>query len=104
VQTLTAADPERGIDWKRLHELVEGASGDDLQAAKSDYPWSATVEIRSLLLERVAGLEDRWQAIFSHSADRPRRLELEDEADERAFSILSAMSFLQPAGAILEDS
>ena len=104
VQVLTAADPERGIDWTRLRELVEDTSDDDLQAAKSDYPWSAIVEIRSLLLERVAGLEARWQAIFSPSADRPRRLELEAEEDARAVSVLSALSFLQPAGAIVEDS
>lgn len=104
MQVLTAADPERGIDWKRLRELVEGTSDDDLQAAQSDYPWSAIVEIRSLLLERVTGLEDRWQAISSHSADRPRRLELEDKEDARAVSILSALSFLELAGATLEGS
>jgi hypothetical protein len=104
VLVITAADPERGIDWKRLEELVEGTSDDDLQAAQGDYPWSAIVEIRSLLLERVRDLEARWEAIFSHSADHPRRLELEDEEDARAVSFLSELSLLQPAGAVLEET
>ena len=100
--SLTAADPERGIDWKHLRELVESTSDDDLQAATSDYPWSAIVEIRSLLLERVAALEARWEAVFSHAPDHPRRLELEAEEDARAVSVLNALSFLQLCGATVE--
>ena len=99
---LTAVDPERGIDWKRLHELVEGTSDGDLQAAQRDYPWSAPVEIRSILVERVAWFEDRWEAIIEHSPDHPRWLELDDEEDVRAVSVLEELSFLQPVGATVE--
>jgi hypothetical protein len=82
--------------------LVEDASNDDLQTAKSDYPWSAPVEIRSVLLENVVDLEGRWEAIFVHSPEHPRWLEL-GEDDARAVSVLNALSFLQVAGATLKD-
>jgi hypothetical protein len=80
VTSLTAADPERGIDWKHLRELVESTSDDDLQAATSDYPWSAIVEIRSLLLEvsrlsRLAGRRSSRtrRTTPAGSSSRPRR-------------------------------
>jgi hypothetical protein len=97
-----AADPERGIDWERLRELVRGASDDDLREAKSAYPWSATVEIRSVLLDDVADLQSRWEAIGFHPTE-PRWLEL-DEDEARAVSVLSGLSFLQLAGATVESS
>jgi len=100
---VTAIDPERGIDWKRLHGLVDGTPEDDLVPAKIDYPGSATFEIRQLLLERVEDLEGRWDAFFVHSPEHPRWLEL-DEDDARAVSVLNDLSFLQPAGAVLKDS
>jgi hypothetical protein len=101
VLSVTAIDPERGIDWTHLRELTEGTSDADLQLAKSVYPGSATVEIRSFLLERVVDLEYRWEAIFRDTLDQPRWLML-DEEDERAVSVLNELSLLQPAGAILE--
>ena len=100
---LSAADPERGIDWKRLRELVQGTSDDDLLEAKSSYPYSAIVEIRSMLLERVAGLEDRWEAIGEYSAEHPRWLALDDD-EARAVSVLSELSFLLLAGGTVESS
>jgi len=103
MQILTAADPERGLDWKRLKELVHGASDDDLVKAKSSYPYSADVEIRSTLLETVTGLQDRWKAVGEHSPEHPRWLELDDD-EARAVSVLSALSFLQLAGGTVESS
>lgn len=99
---VTAIDPERGVDWKQLRELIDGTSDDELVPAQDDYPGSATVEIRSILVERVVDLEGRWEAIFVHSADHSRWLEL-DEDDARAVSVLNALSLLQPVGAMLEN-
>ena len=99
---LTATDPERGIDWNRLHELVQATSDDDLEEVKSDYPWSAIVEIRSTLLETVASLEDRWEAIDVDLAG-PRWLEL-DEEEARAISALKTLQFVQLAGGTVESS
>jgi hypothetical protein len=103
VLIVTAIDPERWIEWQRLRELVDGTWDDELLPAKSDYPGTATFEIRQILGERVEDLEGRWEAIFVHSPEHPRWLEL-DEDDARAVSDMNTLSLLEPAGAALESS